>query len=84
MMLLWSLTSSYIRRLAVWTVGGVLLVWAIWVAGKRDARQEAYLRAAEAYADTRKDIDHATDNLGDDPAVLREWLRERGKPTGRM
>jgi len=84
MMLLWSLTSSYLRRLAVWTVGGVLLVWAIWVAGRRDERQEASLRAATAYADTRKVIDHATDTLGDDPAVLREWLHERGKPKGHL
>lgn len=84
MMLLWSLTSSYVRRLAVQALGVVLLVWAIWVAGKREARQEASLRAATAYADTRKDIDHATDNLGDDPAVLREWLRERGKPTSHL
>jgi len=83
-MLLWSLTSSYFRRLVVWTVGGVLLVWAIWVAGRRDERQEASLRAATAYADTRKVIDHATDNLGDDPAVLREWLHERGKPKGHL
>jgi len=80
----WSLLYSYVRRLAVQTLGALLLVWAIWVAGKRSERQEATVRAATAYADTRKDIDHATDSLGDDPAVLREWLRERGKPKGHL
>lgn len=84
MTFLWSLTSSYVRRLAVQALGVVLLVWAIWVAGKREARQEASLRAATAYSDTRKKIDHVEEAIGDDPAVLREWLRERGKPTSHL
>jgi hypothetical protein len=79
-----TLIYSYLCRLAIRAVGAVVFIWATWVAGKRSERQAASLRAATAYADTRKDIDHATDNLGDDPAVLREWLRERGKPTSRM
>ena len=75
---------SYLCSLVTRAVGAVVLLWATWVAGKRSERQGASLRAATAYADTRKDIDHATDNLGDDPAVLREWLRERGKPTSHL
>lgn len=80
----WSLLYSYVCRLAIRAVGAVALLWATWVAGKRSERQEATVRAATAYVDTRKDIDHATDDLGDDPAVLREWLRERGKPKGHL
>jgi hypothetical protein len=75
---------SYLCSLVTRAVGAVVLLWATWVAGKRSERQDASLRASVAYSDTRKKIDHAEETLGDDPAVLREWLRERGKPTGRM
>ena len=84
MMFLWSITPSYVRRLAVQALGALVLVWAIWIAGKRHELQEASLRAATAYSDTRKKIDHVEEAIGDDPAVLREWLRERGKPTSRL
>ena len=79
-----SLIYSYIRSLAVRALGALVLVWAIWVAGKRHELQEASLRAATAYSGTRKKIDHAEETIGDDPAVLREWLRERGEPKGHM
>ena len=51
-------------------------------AGKRAARKEAKretaLEAAERQAATRKRMDEA-DTGNDDPAVLRDWLRERGQ-----
>lgn len=44
-------------------------------------RDDAMSRAeqAEGYTDTRKRMDDADESLGDDPAVARDWLRERGK-----
>ena len=48
---------------------------AAFFAGRRGAKQESALDAAERYAKTRKDMDNV--EMGDDPAVLREWLRNR-------
>jgi hypothetical protein len=41
--------------------------------GKRQDRAEEL----NEYVETRKRMDEV--DAGDDPAVLREWLRERGK-----
>lgn len=51
-------------------------------AGKREARMETALEAAESYAKTRKAMDDEDAVMGDDPAVLRDRLRERdaGRP----
>ena len=48
---------------------------AAFLAGRRGAKQESALDAAERYAKTRKDMDNVEG--GADPAVLREWLRNR-------
>ena len=46
-------------------------------AAEERARREARdLAAAEA---TRKRMDNATTDMGDDPSVLRDWLRARGR-----
>jgi hypothetical protein len=37
----------------------------------------AKLEGLEGYVDTRKRMDEV--DIGDDPAVLRDWLRERAK-----
>lgn len=77
---MWALLPDSIRRALAWLVAGSIAVLAIFAAGKRNARQQAALDAAEAYAKTRKAIDNEVAHLGDDPNILREWLRERGKP----
>jgi len=46
--------------------------------GKRDAKSDTALHAAERYAKQRKDMDDAENTVGDDPAAARRWLRERG------
>lgn len=59
-----------------------LLVGVRWQ-GKRAARKEVQretaLEAAERYAKTRKDMDDAQADIGDDPASARRWLSERTK-----
>lgn len=59
--------------------GAAAIIFAAWMAGRRDQRQQSAVDAAKSYANTRKEIDNVEDNISDDPAVLREWLRERGK-----
>lgn len=70
---------GWIKRTALWVAAAAAIIFAAWMAGKRDQKQQATSKAAEDYAKTRKEIDHAETTTGDDPAVLREWLRERGK-----
>lgn len=76
---MWALLPDSIRRAAAWLVAGSIAVLAIFAAGKRNARQQDALDAAEAYAKTRKAIDNEAAHLGDDPNTLRDWLRERGQ-----
>ena len=76
---MWALLPDSIRRTLAWLVAGSIAVLAIFAAGKRNARQQAAIDAAEAYAKTRKAIDNEVAHLGDDPDILRSWLHERGK-----
>jgi hypothetical protein len=66
---------GWIKRAAIWAAGIALLLFAAWMAGKRDQRQQTVV----TYAKTRKEIDSVENNISDDPAVLRDWLHERGK-----
>lgn len=70
---------GWIKRAAIWVAGLAALLFATWVAARRDQRQGLAVDAAESYIETRKEIDDVEEDIGDDPAVLREWLRERGK-----
>jgi hypothetical protein len=63
----------------MWVAGIAALLFAAWMAGKRDQRQQSAIDTAKSYAETRKELDDVESNISDDPAVLREWLRERGK-----
>jgi len=76
---MWALLPDSARRAIAWLVAGAIAVLAVFAAGKRNARQQAALDAAEAYAKTRKAIDNEAAHLGDDPNTLRAWLRERGQ-----
>ncbi len=47
--------------------------------GRKEAKAETALEAAERYAKQRKAMDDAEAAMGDDPAVLRDSLRVRSK-----
>ena len=70
---------GWIKRAALWVAGTAALLFAAWMAGRRDQRQQAAVETVESFLKTRKEIDDVRDHLGADPAVLRNWLRERGK-----
>jgi len=73
-----NLILSPLRKAAGWAMAGLMAFLAIWGLAKREARRETALEAAERYAKTRRKIDDA-DTGTDDPALLRDWLRERGQ-----
>lgn len=75
---------GWLKRAALWAAGAVAIIFAAWMAGKRDQRQQAALKAAEGYANTRKEIDDVENTISGDPSVLRDWVRERGKRAGDM
>jgi hypothetical protein len=70
---------GWIKRAAMWAAGAATLLLATWVVARRDQRHGLAVDAAESYIETRKEIDDVESNISDDPAVLREWLRQRGK-----
>lgn len=73
-----TLILSPLRKAAGWALAGLMAFLAVWGLAKREARRETALEAAERYAKTRRKIDDA-DTGNDDPALLRDWLRERGQ-----
>ena len=77
--------SLLFSEAGAWLAGLVAVVLAalgVYARGKRAARQETALEAAERMAKTRKRMDNAEADTGDDPAVLRDWLRDRGQRKG--
>lgn len=73
-------------RCKAWALlaGGVLLALiGVYAVGRRDAGAAAKVDDLKAYRKTRERIDEA-DTLGDDPAVLRDFLRTRGQSDGHL
>lgn len=60
------------------TIGAVVLaVLGALVLGRRQGRKAERVKIDAAYRATREKMDEVV--VDDDPARLREWLRERGK-----
>lgn len=69
-----------LARLKLWAAGVGLVVVAFaatWFGGRKSAQADAKVEELTDYVETRKRMDEVAP--GDDPAVLRDWLRERGK-----
>ena len=70
-------------RRTLYAAGAMLLALLYAFArGRRSARRETALEAAERYAKTRKDMDDAEAVVGDDPNSARRWLHERSQSGG--
>lgn len=76
--MIWTIIPGPIRRALAWAGVGIALLWAAWVGGKRDARQEAALSEAEDIARaevTRGRIDHDLDQIQDDAGLVARAMR---------
>lgn len=60
----------------IWKLIGLLSGF-LYFLGRRSAKADAKVEELTDYVETRQRMDEV--DAGDDPAVLREWLRERGK-----
>lgn len=72
-------------RFRLWLYGiGIALLGVVgaYLAGRKQAKDAAKVQDLKDYAKTRKAMDDAEAAMGDDPAVLRGWLHERGKSDG--
>lgn len=73
------------HSLKMWLVAFGLVAGALaasWFGGRKTAQADIKVQKAESYAKTRRRMDET--HMGDDPSVLREWLRERSKRDGNM
>jgi len=68
--------SAIIAKAIPWLIGLVGLLGVYW-RGKHNGRADAHLENLQRYHKTRERMDDV--KVGNDPAVLREWMRERGK-----
>ena len=66
-----------IWRALSWPFVALSALLATWFGGRKSAQTDAKAEELESYVETRKRMDEVAP--GDDPAVLRDWLRERGK-----
>ena len=76
--MIWALIPGPLKRALAWLMVGFSAIAATWGLAKRDARRGAALDAAKDHIKTRERIDNAPNDLPDDTAGLRRWLRERG------
>lgn len=69
-----------LARLKMWAAAAGVVIIALlasWFGGRKAAKADAKSKELQKYVKTRERMDAAPD--GDDPAVLRDFLRERGK-----
>lgn len=81
MQVLWAAWGKC-KAWALLAVGAAAALTAIWLGGRKSAQTAVKTKELRDYQDTRKRIDEVS--VDDDPAVLRDWLRERGKPDGNL
>lgn len=70
---------SPVKRFMAWLLAGLVAFAGVWGLAKRDARQKAALDAARDHIKTTERMHNAANDLPDDDADLREWLRKRSQ-----
>jgi hypothetical protein len=73
-----SLMFAWLKKALIWAAGAASLLLAVWMAGRRDQRQEDARIEADAYIKTRQEIDNVETYIRD-PDAARKWLHERGQ-----
>lgn len=71
------MTALIIAKAIPWIIGLMGLL-GVYLRGRHNGKVKATRDVMENYAKTRKRMDDA-DTGTDDPALLRDWLRERGQ-----
>jgi len=69
---------AWLKKAAIWAAGAASLLFAVWMAGKRDQRQADARTEADAYIKTRQEIDNVETYIRD-PDAARKWLHDRGQ-----
>ena len=70
------MTAWLIAQAWPYLIGLMALVGVYW-RGRHNGKVAAHRDTLERYQQTRERMDDV--KVGNDPAVLREWMRERGK-----
>ena len=77
---IWDLIVGPFAGWIAGAVGALVLLVGAWWSGRRSGAVARDLNAARAKDETRARMDEADAQVNDDdPAVLADWLRERGK-----
>jgi hypothetical protein len=69
--------KTMIARALAWLAGIIAVLGGAWLAGKRQGAVRADLDAAKDNIKTTERMQDADAAMGDDPAALRDWLRNR-------
>ena len=72
------MTAWIIANALPYLVGIVALLGVYW-RGKHNGAVKAHRDTLESYAKTRRAMDDAEAEVGDDPGAAARWLRERGQ-----
>ena len=81
--MIWTAISFIPRKLwgVLAAIGGVAVTFmAVFFAGRKSQQVQDALDDVEDYIETRERIDDV--EIDDDPNVVRDWLRQRGKSGG--
>jgi hypothetical protein len=71
--MIWRAILGFVSKLSLF----VATLAATWFGGRMTGAANAKSKQKDDYIDTRKRMDEV--DVGDDPAVLRDWLTQRGK-----